>query len=555
MKNSEFYRRRVYATIITVQTNLCKCKTMRRVCLCANLLTFTVMLSVCPDLYAQEPLVTITTTDDANYEGAISFSISGNEEDFSSLRIDAGYGKKLASEVDENGEIPLKGNIIKIYGKIEGLVAPMGRTHNVTFAENDFIKKLSFALNELPSGIDLSANKMLEYVSFLSCGIQSLDFSKLPSTLKTIYLTTNNLSSVDFSRFHDLETVYIDENPLISFVDFTTNKNLQRINISGNPLITSVNLTEQKNLAIFEAWNCNLTDIDFSHTNVLENVSLSNNKLDSIIFGNTDNLQILDITSNNIKNLETSKMPAMLSLSVIANKEMETLDVSKCEKLVRLNIDSTRISRLNLANCLCLEILTASETLLKELDLSNNKNLSQLSIENCKAFTDLNVSDKPNLRVLIMAGNKLGWNITSKIATDLPKLINDFGTWGVILNTSTEQNQISKESVNIAKSKGWDIVARNSNGDIEEYEGMNTGVKKIMTSKTKQLQVTVSENNIDVENLPKGYQKKVNIFDAKGRKIRSIVTDKTSIRIENQSIPKGLIVVECNGVTEKGIIR
>lgn len=536
------------------------CKTARQVGQRSKLLAFVMVVSVSSlHVWAQEPLVTIITTDDSEYEGSVAFTVTGSKEDFASLRIDAGYGKKPASEVNEDGEIPLKGNLIRIYGKIEGLVAPMDRTYNVAFSENDCIKQLSFALNELPEGIDLSANKALEYVSFMGCEVQTLDFSKLPVTLKTIYLTGNNLPGVDLSGLPNLETVYIDDNPLISSVDFKGNKNLQRINISGNPLIGSVDLSEQKNLTVFEAWDCGLTDIDFSHADGLESVSLRNNKLNNIKFGKTDNLQILDIANNNIKSLETDKMPEIQSLNVTANNEMEVLDVSKCEYLLWLNVDSTRISTLNLANCTGLEVLTAAMSPLKELDLSNNPSLAQLSIENCGTIAELDISGKPNLRMLIVAGNKLGQDATKKIAMDLPDLTllpDEYGTWGAFLNnTLTEKNLVSKESVRIAKSKGWDVVARNGNDEFEDYEGVDTGLEKAMASPTKKLRVMCSDNCISIENLPQGYRKEVNLFDASGRKISSAVTDNTSISFRLQPVMKDFVIVECNGATAKGIIR
>ena len=94
---------------------------------------------------AQTPLITMTTIDAENYEGSISFSLSGSEEDFKSLLIDAGYGKKPANEVDKDGKIPIKGNVVKIYGTCRGFVAPMDRVKNIEFAENQCIKQLSYA--------------------------------------------------------------------------------------------------------------------------------------------------------------------------------------------------------------------------------------------------------------------------------------------------------------------------------------------------------------------------------------------------------------------------
>lgn len=507
---------------------------------------------------AQTPLITMTTIDAENYEGSISFSLSGSEEDFKGLLIDAGYGKKPANEVNKDGKIPLKGNVVKIYGTCRGFVAPMDRVKNIEFAENQCIKQLSLMLNDFPQGLDLSANKALENVSFISCGMQSLDFSKLPTTLKHLYLSSNELTSVDLSGLPRLETIYVDENPQIKSIDFSKNPNLYRINISSNPLISSVDLAANKELVVFEAWDCNLPDLDLSQTDLLENISIKNSKVKNLKFGKTDKIQVLDISKNAIKTIHTEEMPALRSLAVGSNTEMTTLDVSKCPQLVSLSIDTTKISELDLTKCPSLEILTASKSALKSLDLSKNPLLNQLSIEDCQSFTALDISKNPKLRILIIAGNKLGFDATKEIANNLSDLPNtdEIGVWGVFLEKTPEDlNKVSKEAVGIALKKKWEVVARNTYGDFYDYTGIDTGLKEIEKQPKGVLLISVEKNSIKVNNLPQGYQKKVNIFDEKGNLIVSGVTNDNSILFDGLENLHGVFIVECNGAIGKGIIR
>lgn len=507
---------------------------------------------------AQNPLITITTLDATNYEGSITFSLSGSEEDFKSVQIDAGYGKKPANHVNEKGEIPLKGNIVRVYGTCQGFVAPMDRVKNIAFAENTCLKQLSFVLNELPNGLDLTANKALEYVSFMSCGLQTLDFGKLPASLKQLYLSTNNLKEVNLSKLPQLHTVYIDDNPQIKSMDFSKNPHLYRINISGNPLITNVVLTANKELVVFEAWNCNLSHLDLSHSDLLESLSVKNNKIKDLKLGKTDKIEVLDISGNSIKEVHPELMPALQSLSIQSNTEINTLDVSQCPKLVILGVDTTKVSELNLTNFPKLEVLTASKSLLKELDLSKNPALNQVSIEDCGSFTHLDISNNPQMRLLIVTGNKLGFDTTQKIANQLADLTGSIeaGIWGVFLDKKPEDlNRVSQESVGIALKKGWEVVARNDKGKIFAYTGFGTHLEEVEQQPKGLLQISIEGNNIVISNLPQGHRKRVNIFAENGNFIASGLTNDSSIRFNDLEALQGVFLVECNGAVGKGFIR
>lgn len=504
------------------------------------------------------PVVIIYTTDEADYEGTISFSLSGDEEDFKSVFIDAGYGKKPANDVDEEGNFRIKGNQIKIYGRFTGLSAPIGKTKNVIFAENNFIEQLSFNQSELPNAVDLSANKNLNYVSFLSCGLKDVDFSKFPSTLREIRLSMNDLASVNLDRFADLETFYIIENPRLQTVDFKNNKNLKVISVAKNPLIKSVDVSANNQLEMLEAYECNLSQLDLSKNEMLQNLAVYDNKITDIKFGNPENMRILDVRYNQIKTLDVTKMPYMQSLAVIGNKELSVLDVTKCPELIFLYVDSTKVSELNLSNNPELVTFTAAGVnTLKKLDVSKNINLETLSIENCQSFSELNVSKNEKLNVLIVAGNKFNFDATKQLVFDLPDmsaLIPQQALLGIFLEgSSTEKNQISQASVKLAESKNWIVVARDKNGEIVGYEGIATDIYN--PEKEQDMNILVSDNHIKITNLPKGNNKKVNVYSTEGRLIKSYITSDNFYIFDKNIIPQGVFIVECQGVVAKGVVN
>lgn len=534
---------------------MCLCKSQATCLKVVRTLIFAIFVSTGVYTQAQDnPVVTLYTTDPDNYEGTISFSISGDEEDFKSIQIDAGYGKKPASEVDEKGNVRIKGNVIKIYGKFKGINTPMERTKNAVFAENDFIEKLSFTGDDLPNAIDLSANKRLKYVSFLACGVENIDFSKFPSTLRDIHLSTNNLTKVDLSKFADLETIRLLENPKIQSVDFKKNKKLKVISIARNPLIKEVDVSENKNLEMLEAYECGLSQLDLSKNDVLKNLAVYNNNIKSIKFGKTDNINILDVRNNQLNNLDVSKMPLMQSLAVISNNDLSTLNVKNCPNLVFLYVDSTKISTLDVSNCPELKTLTASMTKLKQLDVSKNEKLENLSIENCQAFTNLDISKNKSLEVLIIAGNKFGFDATKKIINDLRDMTDEKPKEGILgafmLDDPNEKNQISEASVKLAASKNWTVGARDKDGNIVDYPGIATHIDN--TAIQNGIRILTSDTQIKVTNLPDGNNKKVNVYNPEGRLITSCITSENHCTFDKNILPK-IFVVECCGKMAKGI--
>lgn len=534
---------------------MCLCKSQATCLKVVRTLIFAIFVSTGVYTQAQDnPVVTLYTTDPDNYEGTISFSISGDEEDFKSIQIDAGYGKKPASEVDEKGNVRIKGNVIKIYGKFKGLNTPMERTKNAVFAENDFIEKLSFTGDDLPNAIDLSANKRLKYVSFLACGVENIDFSKFPSTLRDIHLSTNNLTKVDLSKFADLETIRLLENPKIQSVDFKKNKKLKVISIARNPLIKEVDVSENKNLEMLEAYECGLSQLDLSKNDVLRNLAVYNNKIKSIKFGKTDNINILDVRNNQLNNLDVSKMPLMQSLAVISNSDLSELNVKNCPNLVFLYVDSTKISTVDVSNCPELKTLTASMTKLKQLDVSKNEKLENLSIENCQAFTNLDISKNKSLEVLIIAGNKFGFEATKKLVNDLRDMTGEKPKEGILgvfmLDNPNEKNQISEASVKLAASKNWTVGARDKDGNIVDYPGIATHIDN--TAIQNGIRILTSDTQIKVTNLPDGDNKKVNVYNPEGRLITSCITSENHCTFDKNILPK-IFVVECCGKMAKGI--
>ena len=305
---------------------------------------------------------------------------------------------------------------------------------------------------------------------------------------------------------------------------------------------------------MLEAYECGLSQLDLSKNDVLKNLAVYNNNIKSIKFGKTDNINILDVRNNQLNNLDVSKMPLMQSLAVISNNDLSALNVKNCPNLVFLYVDSTKISTLDVSNCPELKTLTASMTKLKQLDVSKNEKLENLSIENCQAFTNLDISKNKSLEVLIIAGNKFGFDATKKIINDLRDMTDEKPKEGILgafmLDDPNEKNQISEASVKLAASKNWTVGARDKDGNIVDYPGIATHIDN--TAIQNGIRILTSDTQIKITNLPDGDNKKVNVYNPEGRLITSCITSENHCTFDKNILPK-IFVVECCGKMAKGI--
>ncbi len=143
-----------------------------------------------------------------------------------------------------------------------------------------------------------------------------------------------------------------------------------------------------ENIIIYGAINklnaseMSLTAIDFSENTGIIDLDLYGNKLTEIDLSNLVDLDIFNISMNQLKTLDLSKNLKMRSATLYGNPELKTLDVSQNKELVEL-----------FAKNLGLETITLDLPKLEELDLHDNK------------LTEVDLSKLPKLKIL-----RLGWN-------------------------------------------------------------------------------------------------------------------------------------------------
>lgn len=200
-----------------------------------------------------------------------------------------------------------------------------------------------------------------------------------------------------------------------------------------------------------DAEGCGLEWIEFSNPEQIEILNVKHNSLGKLDLSDFTNLQICYLSDNPYdqeplkigKNHPALSMieinavysldpdfdidtyPNLVILDAFAVPGITKLTPSGCPNLLRLSIDCTNVSELDLSKNAALAILNISETGIKEIDLSGCPALQELYATHQSStynpdvrLTSLDISMLPQLRYLFLAGNAL----TSIDVSKNPKL-------------------------------------------------------------------------------------------------------------------------------------
>lgn len=485
------------------------------------------------------PVVTIYTNWENDQEGDINLSLSGSESDFETTYIDAGYGKKKPNDVNQDGSIPAKGNVIKIYGHFEGIGTPTDITKKIEVAPNDFIKEVNISLTTLEEQPDLSKCQALTRLTMMACELKSIDFDKIPSSITTLQVLVNDLSEIVLPSMPNLEELSAGSCPNMSKVDVSGAPNLTRLDIGGLPMLTTLDLSKNPNLIYLAAYDCALPKIDLSNCNSLENISLSGNKLSQLKLGNTEGIEILELANNQLAAIDLTKMPKLKSLSLRANTQISSIDLSNNSELMILTADSTAIKEIKVNHLKNLETLDLGATQLSKLDISGMSGLQNVSIECCYSVTEINFANAPLLTNILIDGNKLSFDQTAQMAKDLPEADIQMGPFIGVYSQGDprEGNLMHEEAVELCREKNYAVMQRDSEGEVSDYNGIPASIDPITAPKLS-YRDTGAQIIVDLSTINKRAST-AHLYNMSGELIRSYELSGGSLEIDKKELRQG----------------
>lgn len=277
------------------------------------------------------------------------------------------------------------------------------------------LKGLFLSDNEITS-IDLSGNTKLESLNLAQNNLTSIDLKPIRSNIKEIVLDQNkNLVNINWgTSFNKLEKVHLQET------------SIENINVFLFPNIIELSLVNNPNLTeIFGFFGNKVEKLKLSNTGI-KTIHLSGalaTSLKTLWLDNTPELTHASTQQSSIYgDIETenglngirlfSKLEELkISKSKITNIDFTAnteIDISGTPSLKNLWIEDmpSLTSIIGLESATTLQQLTISGTSVNSLDASNNTKLTNINLSNNNLATIV-LSSHPDLRYLDLSGNKL----------------------------------------------------------------------------------------------------------------------------------------------------
>ena len=261
--------------------------------------------------------------------------------------------------------------------------------------------------------LTVGQNDKLELLDMSDCPqLQGYDLTQLPSTIKTLRISSLGYESIPFDHFPQLETLNANMNQLTE-LDIHDNRTIKTIYMSSN-LLSSVNVSGCENLEfILVSFNSNLSSIDINGCSNLKALYIQRtliNEIDLTPVANT--LQELNVSHNGFNSLDVSQCHELNYLECQDNNLSGEIDLSANTKLEILRIEENDLQTVNLSGC----------NELVELSCYSMETLTSLILpEDQSHITLLNTFTLPNLASL-NTGNLSSINYMNVYSTALTRL-------------------------------------------------------------------------------------------------------------------------------------
>ena len=150
--------------------------------------------------------------------------------------------------------------------------------------------------------------------------------------------------------------------------------------------MVSKRITIHGDITYLSLYGLTLTDIDLSHTDVLDFLDVSGNLLENIDLSVNSSIKDLSIGDNPMSSVDLVNAPKLRSLSMSMNQNITEVDLSAQDKLEEfIFTDNENIGSFDFSANPELKFIYLEAVPLKKIDLSPNTKLEELNI----AFTSL----------------------------------------------------------------------------------------------------------------------------------------------------------------------
>ncbi|AXB56082.1 T9SS type A sorting domain-containing protein [Flavobacterium fluviale] len=303
---------------------------------------------------------------------------------------------------------------------LEEIICDNNKLTFLNVTSNPALKSLSITDNQL-SSIELKQNPLLTSLSCWGNKLTVLDVSK-NTALVSLYCDFNKITSLDLSKNINLVDFSCKSNSLneLNLNNGNNNKiNKSQLDLTNNPSLSCIKVDNpsystanwyavSKDATANYSIDCNQTTLipDENFEKALIALGYDSGTVDGKVLTSKINtitslfiysknisdltgiqdfkaLQQLNCASNKLTTIDVSNNVNLTYLSV-DNNLLTTLDISKNIKLAKLSCYSNKLTSLNLNFTPLITELTVNNNLFTSLDVSNLKLLRYLDISNCE---------------------------------------------------------------------------------------------------------------------------------------------------------------------------
>jgi hypothetical protein len=214
------------------------------------------------------------------------------------------------------------------------------------------------------------------------------------SQLKELYiLDFENLTTFSTKNCAQLTVLYIEETKNLAELDVSGSPDLGVLYLGGIDKLRSIDLTKNKKLGWLRGYNIGLESIDLSNCTELYKLEIPYNKLKELSLHNNTKLNLLECQHNELTSLDLTSTERISEIDCSYNK-LTSLKVDKNPRI--LNCSNNNLTKLEL-----------SATFLQRFYCSNNQ-ISKLTVEHPE-----------QLRVVLLDSNKLDTQALNSIIEGL----------------------------------------------------------------------------------------------------------------------------------------
>lgn len=207
---------------------------------------------------------------------------------------------------------------------------------------------------------------------------------------------THNIMAIEGLENLNVSHLLLGAMPKITTLELPRSKHITELNLDNNRMLQTLNLKGCANLGAGNSISGNdVGSINLSNCVNLRYVDISGTKLTSISFNESGGaLEYFDASETGITDVTLKFQPYLPSVKMENCKDLTSIALQSCERLETLSVPNAKISSFNVIDC----------NALKTINLSNNGQLRNLSLDGCPNLETLNLSgfNSPNMTELML---------------------------------------------------------------------------------------------------------------------------------------------------------